>query len=179
MTLRQHNIGRRCRLHHLGEYVITLYKNGKLRTRVTVTLVGGAEGTSSLPFWTLRVAHDICMTAVTSGLRRSSSSTLFFSLSGLAGSSKDSRMGRTESEGQVSHFGCCWLQSGYNLVGQSDQIRGLMKIPSIKIRALSGFEYVVIVDDDPRYTILQRKNAIRIRPFTDDLQDHELKKIDE
>ncbi|GJY41930.1 hypothetical protein Tco_0429200 [Tanacetum coccineum] len=34
-------------LHPLGEYVITLYTNGKLRTRVTVTLEGGAEGTSA------------------------------------------------------------------------------------------------------------------------------------
>ncbi|GJX10583.1 hypothetical protein Tco_0200442 [Tanacetum coccineum] len=37
--------GRRRRLHPLGEYVITLYKNGKLRTKVTVALVSGAEGT--------------------------------------------------------------------------------------------------------------------------------------
>ncbi|PWA76084.1 FCP1-like domain, HAD-like domain protein [Artemisia annua] len=36
---------------------------------------------------------------------------------------------------------------------------------------------VVIVDDNPHYTILQRKNAIRIRPLTDDLQDHELRKL--
>ncbi|GJZ50444.1 hypothetical protein Tco_0604634 [Tanacetum coccineum] len=40
--------GRRRRLHLLGEYVITLYTNGKLRTRVTVTLVSGAEGASSV-----------------------------------------------------------------------------------------------------------------------------------
>ncbi|GJU92146.1 hypothetical protein Tco_1304569 [Tanacetum coccineum] len=39
--------GRKRRLHPLGEYIITLYTNGKLRTRVTVTLVSGAEGTSS------------------------------------------------------------------------------------------------------------------------------------
>ncbi|GKE01378.1 hypothetical protein Tco_1389361, partial [Tanacetum coccineum] len=35
---------RKRRLHPLGEYIITLYTNGKLRTRVTVTLVSGAEG---------------------------------------------------------------------------------------------------------------------------------------
>ncbi|GJZ95585.1 hypothetical protein Tco_0667919 [Tanacetum coccineum] len=34
---------RRRRLHPLGEYVITLYTNGKLHTRVTVTLISGAE----------------------------------------------------------------------------------------------------------------------------------------
>ncbi|GKD49551.1 hypothetical protein Tco_1278527 [Tanacetum coccineum] len=28
MTLRQHNVGRKRRLHHLGEYIITLYTNG-------------------------------------------------------------------------------------------------------------------------------------------------------
>ncbi|GJV34057.1 hypothetical protein Tco_1394457 [Tanacetum coccineum] len=83
------NGGRRRRLHHLGEYVITLYKNGKLRTIVTVTLVGGVEGTSSLPFW-------------------SSSPTLFFSLSGLAGSLKDSRMGRTEAKGDSL---CFWTRA--------------------------------------------------------------------
>ncbi|GKE46706.1 hypothetical protein Tco_1477964 [Tanacetum coccineum] len=36
--------GRRRRLHPLGEYFITLYTNGKLRTRVTVMLISGAEG---------------------------------------------------------------------------------------------------------------------------------------
>nr|GFB16463.1 Dullard phosphatase domain, eukaryotic [Tanacetum cinerariifolium] len=49
------------------------------------------------------------------------------------------------------------------------------------VEDLSGLGWdlknVVIVDDDPRYMILQRKNAIQIRPFTDDLQDHELKKL--
>ncbi|GKC08752.1 hypothetical protein Tco_1000362, partial [Tanacetum coccineum] len=37
------NRGRKRRLYPLGEYFITLYTNGKLRTRVTVTLVSGAE----------------------------------------------------------------------------------------------------------------------------------------
>ncbi|GKA64493.1 hypothetical protein Tco_0764200 [Tanacetum coccineum] len=35
--------GRKRRLHPLGEYIITLYTNGKLRTIVTVTLVSRAE----------------------------------------------------------------------------------------------------------------------------------------
>ncbi|GKA26576.1 hypothetical protein Tco_0712685 [Tanacetum coccineum] len=35
--------GQRRMIHPLGGYIITLYTNGKLRTRVTVTLVGGAE----------------------------------------------------------------------------------------------------------------------------------------
>ncbi|GJU48108.1 hypothetical protein Tco_1217663 [Tanacetum coccineum] len=35
------------RLHPLGEYVITLYTNGKLRTRMTVMLISEAESTSS------------------------------------------------------------------------------------------------------------------------------------
>ncbi|GKA23066.1 hypothetical protein Tco_0709028 [Tanacetum coccineum] len=39
------NRGRKRRLHPLREYIITLYTNGKLRTRVTVTLISGAEGT--------------------------------------------------------------------------------------------------------------------------------------
>nr|GEX75081.1 hypothetical protein [Tanacetum cinerariifolium] len=56
MTLHQHNVGRRCRLHPLGEYVITLYANSKLRTIVTVTLVGGVEGSSSNIELTNRVA---------------------------------------------------------------------------------------------------------------------------
>ncbi|GKE46255.1 hypothetical protein Tco_1477513, partial [Tanacetum coccineum] len=34
------------RLHPLGEYVITLYTNGKLRTRVTVMLISEAEDPS-------------------------------------------------------------------------------------------------------------------------------------
>ncbi|GJS23268.1 zinc finger, CCHC-type containing protein [Tanacetum coccineum] len=38
------NRGRKRRLHPLGEYIITLYTNGKLRTRVTVMLVSGAKG---------------------------------------------------------------------------------------------------------------------------------------
>ncbi|GKF97867.1 hypothetical protein Tco_0293688, partial [Tanacetum coccineum] len=37
------NRGRNHRLHPLGEYIITLYTNGKLRTRVTVTLVSRAD----------------------------------------------------------------------------------------------------------------------------------------
>nr|GEU37515.1 reverse transcriptase domain-containing protein [Tanacetum cinerariifolium] len=37
-------LGQRRRLHPLGGYVITLYTNGKLRTRVTVTLVSGEDG---------------------------------------------------------------------------------------------------------------------------------------
>ncbi|GJY86176.1 hypothetical protein Tco_0500202 [Tanacetum coccineum] len=37
------NRGRKRRIHPLGEYIITLYTNGKLRTRVTVTLISGAE----------------------------------------------------------------------------------------------------------------------------------------
>ncbi|GJW69788.1 hypothetical protein Tco_0126705 [Tanacetum coccineum] len=36
---RERSTGRMRRLHPLGEYVITLYTNGKLRTRVTVTHV--------------------------------------------------------------------------------------------------------------------------------------------
>ncbi|GJW11615.1 histone H3.3 isoform X1 [Tanacetum coccineum] len=37
------NRGRKRRFHPLGEYIITLYTNGKLHTTVTVTLVSGAE----------------------------------------------------------------------------------------------------------------------------------------
>ncbi|GJS38722.1 hypothetical protein Tco_0563765 [Tanacetum coccineum] len=40
------DIERRRRLHPLGGYVITLYRNGKLHTRVTVTLVSEAEVSS-------------------------------------------------------------------------------------------------------------------------------------
>ncbi|GKD36076.1 hypothetical protein Tco_1251585 [Tanacetum coccineum] len=39
------NRGRKRRLHPLGEYIITLYTNGKLCTRVMVTLRSRAEGT--------------------------------------------------------------------------------------------------------------------------------------
>ncbi|GJR06623.1 hypothetical protein Tco_0529607 [Tanacetum coccineum] len=37
------NRGRKRRLHPLGEYIITLYTNGKLRTRVMVMLVSRAK----------------------------------------------------------------------------------------------------------------------------------------
>ncbi|GJX77004.1 hypothetical protein Tco_0323815 [Tanacetum coccineum] len=43
------NKGQRRKLHPLGEYVINLYTNGKLHTRVTVTLISGSEGTSLSP----------------------------------------------------------------------------------------------------------------------------------
>ncbi|GKA02866.1 hypothetical protein Tco_0675647 [Tanacetum coccineum] len=43
------NRGRRRRLHPLGGYGVTLYTNGKLRTRVTVTLSSRADGTPSIP----------------------------------------------------------------------------------------------------------------------------------
>nr|GEV22749.1 reverse transcriptase [Tanacetum cinerariifolium] len=39
--------GRRRRLHPLGGYIITLYTNGKLRTKVTIMLVSGADGHTS------------------------------------------------------------------------------------------------------------------------------------
>ncbi|GJV16398.1 hypothetical protein Tco_1361721 [Tanacetum coccineum] len=41
---REGSTGRRHIIHPLGEYVITLYINGKLRTIVMVMLVSGAEG---------------------------------------------------------------------------------------------------------------------------------------
>ncbi|GKF22785.1 hypothetical protein Tco_0075107 [Tanacetum coccineum] len=41
--------GRKRWLHPLGECIITLYTNGKLRTRVMVMLVSRAEVTSSSP----------------------------------------------------------------------------------------------------------------------------------
>ncbi|GKE21624.1 hypothetical protein Tco_1433136, partial [Tanacetum coccineum] len=37
------NKGRNHRIHPLGEYIITLYTNGKLRIRVTVMLVSGTK----------------------------------------------------------------------------------------------------------------------------------------
>ncbi|GJT52802.1 hypothetical protein Tco_0978959 [Tanacetum coccineum] len=51
------NSERKRRLHPLGEYIITLSTNGKLRTRVTITLVNGAEG-HTLKGAELRVADS-------------------------------------------------------------------------------------------------------------------------
>lgn len=46
------------------------------------------------------------------------------------------------------------------------------------VKDLSGLgrdlNRVVIIDDDPSFTRLQRQNAIHIKPFIGDLQDREL-----